>query len=225
MNEKMPIESKSMPVAIAEVLREAILDGKFHEGQALKQEEIASMFETSLIPVREAFRTLEGQGLVVFKANKGVFVTNLSADEMKELFEIRMLLEGGAIELAANNLAEIDMGAAEAILDQMDVEADGKRLSLLNWQFHSMLYKASGRKKLVELIAPLHVNVERYMRLYLVDMNYHFTSQSEHRAILEACRNRNGDEANRILRVHLSLASKHLTEFLINRKRGESNVD
>ncbi|PLX30956.1 MAG: GntR family transcriptional regulator [Clostridiales bacterium] len=208
---------KSMPDIIAEELKEAILTGKFKEGQALKQEEIAAMFETSLIPVREALRTLEVQGLVEFKINKGAFVSNLSVDEVKEIFEIRTMLESGAIEIAAENITGEDIEKAEAILDGMDNETDGKSLSRLNWKFHSIIYEASNRKKLIQMIAPLHANVERYMMLYLVDMKYHSTSQSEHRLILEACKNKNGKLASDILKAHLGLASEHLIEYLKRR--------
>ena len=208
---------KSMPDIIAEELKEAILTGKFKEGQALKQEEIAAMFETSLIPVREALRTLEVQGLVEFKINKGAFVSNLSVDEVKEIFEIRTMLESGAIEIAAENITGEDIEKAEAILDGMDNETDGKALSRLNWKFHSIIYEASNRKKLIKMIAPLHANVERYMMLYLVDMKYHSTSQSEHRLILEACKNKNGKLASDILKAHLGLASEHLIEYLKRR--------
>ena len=208
---------KSMPDIIAEELKEAILTGKFEEGQALKQEEIAAMFETSLIPVREALRTLEAQGLVEFKINKGAFVSNLSVDEVKEIFEIRTMLESGAIEIAAENITSEDIDKAEAILEGMDNETDGKALSRLNWKFHSIIYEASNRKKLIQMIAPLHANVERYMMLYLVDMKYHSTSQSEHRLILEACKNKNGKLASDILKAHLGLASEHLIEYLKRR--------
>ncbi len=208
---------KSMPDIIAEELKKAILTGKFKEGQALKQEEIAAMFETSLIPVREALRTLEVQGLVEFKINKGAFVSNLSVDEVKEIFEIRTMLESGAIEIAAENITGEDIEKAEAILDGMDNETDGKALSRLNWKFHSIIYEASNRKKLIKMIAPLHTNVERYMMLYLVDMKYHSTSQSEHRLILEACKNKNGKLASDILKAHLGLASEHLIEYLKRR--------
>jgi len=208
---------KSIPDMIAEELKEAILTGKFKEGQALKQEEIASMFETSLIPVREALRTLGVQGLVEFKINKGAFVSNLSVDEVTEIFEIRTMLESGAIEIAAQNITGKEIKKAEAILDLMDDETDGKVLSRLNWDFHSIIYGASNRKKLIEMIAPLHANVERYMMLYLVDMKYHSTSQSEHRLILQACKNKNGKLASDILKAHLGLASEHLTEYLKRR--------
>lgn len=217
MIEKKFAGRKSIPDIIAEALKEAILTGEFKEGQALKQEEIASMFHASLIPVREALRTLEVQGIVTFKNNKGAFVTNLSVDEVREIFEIRTMLESGAMELAVNNMTENELKKAEAVLDRMDDETDGKNLSQLNWQFHSIIYAASGRKKLIEMIAPLHTNVERYMMLYLVDMKYHSTSQNEHRSILEACRNKNGKLASDILKVHLGFASEHLTEYLEKR--------
>jgi len=217
LKEKNFSRRKSIPDIIAEELKEAILTGKFKEGQALRQEEIASMFDASLIPVREALRTLEVQGLVTFRNNKGASVTNLSMEEVKEIFEIRIMLECGAIEFATYNMKENEINKAEKILDRMDKERDGKLLSQLNWQFHSIIYAASGRKRLIEMISPLYTNVERYMMLYLSDMEYHSTSQSEHRAILEACKSKDGNLASDILKIHLGLASKNLIDYLKKR--------
>lgn len=218
MLKDLTIKKRNLPDVIAESLREAILNGEMQGGHRLRQEEIAALFGTSLIPVREGLRRLEAQGLVTFKTNKGAFVTELFASEVEELFEIRILLEVGAIKKAAPLLSKAAIREAGSILDQMDRETNGRRLSLLNWRFHSMLYSASGRERLIDLIGTFHVNVERYMRMYLLDMQYHPTSQTEHRAILKACGERDADAAGRLLEAHMEAASRHLVAFL--EKRG-----
>jgi len=208
---------KNMPDIIAEALREAILNGELEGGRQLKQEEIAKHYNSSMTPIREALRRLEAQGLVKFYPNKGAIVSELSADEVKEIFEIRILLEKGALEFAIDNLNNDDIEYARSILQRMDNEKASKNLSELNWEFHNTLYKASNRQKLLEFIENAHVNVERYMRIYLLDMNYHSTSQQEHYKILEACRDKNKEIAGILLKQHMEKASKLLVEFLKNR--------
>jgi len=205
---------KNMPDIIAEALREAIFNGELKGGQSLKQEEIAGMFSASLIPVREALRRLEAQGLVKIFPNRGAIVSELSADEVRELFEIRILLEKGALEFAIDNLTDEDLAYAESLLKQMDIITDGSTLSQLNWEFHFTLYKASGRMRLMELIENMHLNVERYMRIYLLDMHYHPTSQEEHYKLIKACRAKDSKAACALLQQHMEKACNLLAEFL-----------
>lgn len=207
-------QRKNMPDIIAEALREAILNGELKGGESLKQEEIAGIFNASMIPVREALRRLEAQGLVKIFPNRGAIVSALSADEVRELFEIRILLEKGALEFAIDNLIDEDLTYAESILTQMDGITDGSTLSQLNWEFHFTIYKASGRMRLMELIENMHLNVERYMRIYLLDMHYHPTSQEEHYKLLEACKLKDSKTACSLLQNHMEKACNLLAEFL-----------
>lgn len=208
------LNKKAMPDIIAQALKEAVLNGEIKGGEQLKQEEIADSFNVSMTPVREALRRLEAQGLVKILPNKGAFVTKLSADEGREIFEIRILLEKGAIGFAIENLTQEDIGKAQKILDRMERENKGRELSRLNWEFHDTLYRASKRPVLLEMIHNLHINVERYMRLYLLDMEYHPTSQKEHYELLKACSEKNVKKAERVLEKHMKNASDTLVEFL-----------
>ena len=90
----------STPDLIAETLREEILRGEVEPGQALRQEELAERFGVSRLPVRDALLRLEAQGLVHVYPNRGAFVVALSADEVREIYEMRILLEGDIIERA-----------------------------------------------------------------------------------------------------------------------------
>ncbi|KDR95507.1 DNA-binding transcriptional regulator, GntR family [Peptoclostridium litorale DSM 5388] len=211
---KNRLDKKAMPDIIAQALKEAVFNGELKGGEQLKQEEIAGFFNVSLTPVREALRRLEAQGLVKISPNKGAFVTKLSADEGREIFEIRILLEKGAIEFAIENLTQEDIQKAGNILERMETEKKGRELSRLNWEFHDTLYRACKRPMLLEMIYNLHINVERYMRLYLLDMKYHPTSQKEHYELLRACSEKNAKKAARVLEKHMKNASDTLVEFL-----------
>ena len=88
-----PIARQSLPDAIAVQLRERIFNGEFKDGDPIVQEAIAEEYEVSRMPVREALRQLEGQGLVVLKTHKGAIVTSMKKEKVSELFDLRALLE------------------------------------------------------------------------------------------------------------------------------------
>src|SRR6476619_3778037 len=96
------------PDLIADTLRDEILRGAVAPGQALRQEELADRFGVSRLPVRDALLRLEAQGLVHVYPNRGAFVISLSADEVREIFELRLLLEGDIIERAVPRMTADD---------------------------------------------------------------------------------------------------------------------
>ena len=204
----------TLPGMIMHSLREAILSGELSGGVQLKQEELASKFNVSMSALREALKSLEAEGLVKFFPNRGAVVSELSPAEAQEIFDIRLYLELGALELAIPNLSETDLDAAAQVLQEIDAEADGKRWSVLNWRFHEILYHAANRPKLLSLIQNLHNNVERYMRLYLSTLHYQEKSQAEHRLLLDACAKGDVKAAQKILRKHMTDAKKILSRYL-----------
>ena len=102
-------QQRSTPDLIADALREAILRGIFQEGQSLRQDEIATQFGVSRIPVREALKQLEAEGLVTLHLNRGAIVSVLTAQEAQEICEIRSALEVKAIQLAIPKFRETDI--------------------------------------------------------------------------------------------------------------------
>jgi len=205
---------RTLPGMITSILREEILSGQLSGGIQLKQEELASKFSVSMSALREALKNLEGEGLVRFYPNRGAVVSELSADEAQEIFDIRLFLELGALELAIPNLTETDIVEADEVLTQADQEEDNRLQGELNWRFHEILYRAAQRPKLLSLIQNMHNNVERYMRLYLSMMNCQAKSQEEHRGLLKACAQKDIKAAQKLLRKHMANASTHLTRYL-----------
>ncbi|MBD2464217.1 GntR family transcriptional regulator [Oscillatoria sp. FACHB-1407] len=210
---------RSTPELIANALRQAITLGIFEEGQSLRQDEIASKFGVSRIPVREALRQLEVEGLVTFHPNRGATVTTLSPTEVQEIFEIRVALETTALRLAIPHLQEADLQQADAILAATDEASDVARWADLNWQFHETLYAPARRPRLMTLIKTLHINGDRYVRLQLAHNNYLEFSQKEHYQLLAACRQQNPDEAIAILQHHITTGGDRLVTYLQNNTR------
>lgn len=207
-------QQRSTPDLIADALREAIIQGIFAEEQSLRQDEIAKQFGVSRIPVREALRQLEAEGLVKFYNNRGAVVSGLSPREAQEICEIRVVLETMAIKLAIPNLQELDLEKAQSILDITGTETDIARLGKLNWEFHSILYAPAKRTRLLGMINNLHVSIERYVRLQMAKMNYLERSQKEHHLLLDACRNKDASTAVKLLKRHINAAAKELMAYL-----------
>lgn len=210
-------QRKTTPTIVADILRTAILKGELKGGQQLIQADIAEQFGMSRIPVREALKQLEAEGLVKQYPNKGAVISELSANEVQEIYEIRSFLETGAIELSIMNLSEADLNRAEKILIEIDNAPDVNKWLELNWQFHSCLYSPANRPRLLSIINNLHINVARYIRIYLELMNFEERSQEEHYKILNACKEKNVQEAISLIQKHLENASVTLVSYLSER--------
>ena len=170
------------------------------------------------MPVRDAFHQLASEGLLTRHSYRGAVVVELSADELREIAEIRAALEPLALRLAMPKLGRGQLGRAEDLLDQADQETDGARLSALNWEFHSELYSVAERPRLIATIQNLHLNVDRYMRVILTAMRYKGRSQAEHRRLLKACHKRDIRLACALLESHILDGGKRLVGFLAARR-------
>lgn len=208
------ISHRSIPTAITESLREAILNGELKGGMQLKQEELAVQFNVSMTALREALKNLEAEDLVKFYPNRGATVSELTAEEAKEIFDIRQFLEIGALELSVPQLTLVDLEQAETLLTELETEMNSSRWGELNRRFHEVLYRQAKRPRLLKLIEIMHNNVERYMRLYLASMNYQSKSQKQHWELLNACKSQDVKLARKILKRHMADASDRLSEFL-----------
>ncbi|MGB7668607.1 MAG: GntR family transcriptional regulator, partial [Candidatus Acidiferrales bacterium] len=132
------IPRQSLASAVADKLRGMIIHGDVQEGEQLRQDAIAADFQVSRIPVREALRQLEAEGLIKIVAHRGAVVSALSADEIEELFDIRALLECAVLKVSIPNLTEADFEKAESILETYEKALWMKEVGTwgrLNWQF------------------------------------------------------------------------------------------
>ena len=199
---------------VLEFLRASIADGSLEEGEPIRQDDVARLFNVSKIPVREALKRLEAEGLVAFHRNRGAVVTRLTEPEIAEIFEVRAILESSAIRLAVPAMTEATLARAQALADSFEAEADVGRWAALNWQFHSSLYEDAGRPFLVGTIRSVNDRLERYLRVQLTLSNGKETADREHRDILRACRRGNADTAARLVSEHIMNACRSLLASL-----------
>lgn len=213
----------NMPISISEALKKQIICGQIVGGTQLKQEEIASRFNVSLIPVREAIIQLEAQGLVECIRNKGAVVTCLSLEEMNDAFKLRGILETGAIKQAIPNMTSDDIKKLESLASKMEEETDPAKWSRLNWLFHEKLYMSAGNAMLMGVIEKLFVTIQRYSMLELILTGTAKKGNADHRDILAACKNKDLNRAAKLVEKHIESERKELTIHLA--KEAEENLD
>ncbi|WP_407657960.1 GntR family transcriptional regulator [Marinobacter orientalis] len=199
---------------IVKHLREAIIAGKLDEGEPIRQDDIAQMFKVSKIPVREALKRLEAEGLVMFQRYKGAVVTKISEPELAQMFEVRVLLEVKAVRLALPHMTEATFAQAERICQEFMDESNVGRWAELNWEFHACLYEPAQRPFLISLIRSIHDKVERYLRLQMALSDGKERADREHRAIIEACREGDADKVADMVERHLTGVCQTLYEHL-----------
>jgi len=208
---------------VAAVLREAIATGQLRGNQPLPQDEIASQLRVSHIPVREALRQLESEGLVTYQANRGATVRALTTDEIREIYDIRATLETAAVRRATPSLDAAALGRARAILDRAESASDDALWGQLDVEFHQLVYDLEQRPRLQELITGLLRRVDRYWLSQGLMLKHRAAFDAEHRALLAAIEAGDGDKAAALLEAHLVGASELLVTELESAK--ESGLD
>ena len=209
-----PIPAHLARSEIEETLRNAILDGRLPCGTAIRQEALAQLFGVSRMPVREALRQLEAQGLLQVVQYKGAVVAPLIEDDSLETYELRQLLEAQALRLSVPLLSKEDFEEAEGYIEALEIEKDFGKIGTLNRQFHQALYCKAPNKKLLALIESGLIEEERFLRFNLEQMNLGKLCQDDHRALLRYARARDVEACIAELELHLQRGVKAITYYL-----------
>lgn len=187
-----------------EVLRRSIMRGLLQPGTHLAQIQLAEQLQTSTTPVREALRRLAGEGLVRIDHHRGAIVRGLDRDELFEIYEIRLLLEPMAIRAAAERITEEELAEAEALWEKMNDHSDVGVWADVNREFHAVFARASGSGRLIQILGGLRDAAAPYVRWSLTVLpEFSTQANEEHRALLDACRARDGERAAAIEEAHL----------------------
>ncbi|WP_142850838.1 GntR family transcriptional regulator [Telmatospirillum sp. J64-1] len=213
--------------AVLRVLSRAICDGRMPAGMRLNQDEIASQLNVSRMPVREALKDLEAQGLVTFYPYRGVEVSHLSADDIEELFAMRASLERLSLQRAVPNLTERDFIEMRQVLEHMDEllqsgEQIDRQWTPLNDRFHGIINRACGWPRLNEEIANLRANVGRYVIMYM-SLQGSDEPQRQHWDLYEACKAGDIPRAQDIIESHV-MDTAHLLIAALKKKEENSAI-
>lgn len=222
------IPRQSLTSAVADKLRDQIIRGEIPEGAQLRQDAIANQYQVSRIPVREALRQLDAEGLITIVPNRGAVVPALSPDDVEELFSIRALLEPEVLKLSIPLLTEEDFSEADVVLrkyvSELRREDHVSAWGRLNWQFHSILYSRANQPRFMAIIRNVNNSGERYTRLQLYLTHGIKRANEEHHQILDFCRQRDVPAACKLLRQHIRYAGESLKQAL-EQKRTAAQMD
>ncbi|WP_085905808.1 GntR family transcriptional regulator [Kiloniella majae] len=204
---------------IYDALRDSIISGQIQAGESMRQAHIAELFNVSRIPVREALKRLEAQGLVQSLRYKGYVVSPLSHAEMEEIYEIRANLEPIVIEKSVANMSEETLEEAKEYCDSFSSEAEASKWGEWNRLFHETLYRDAERPYHLKLVGEAIDRVDSYLRAQLVLTNGMEVAIREHHGILEACLQRDGVLAAKRTREHILGSYRVLIDYLGNQSR------
>ena len=189
-------------------VRGAILENRLPAGTVVSQVQLAEELGVSRTPLREAFRLLEHEGLLVSEVNHRMCVADLSASDFEQLYAMRIQLETLGVRLTVLRTNKCEVESLEA--DLMEMEACAQREDYNSWQaphqrFHMSLVAHAG-ERLVRLISQLSDHAERYRHVFMTETEQGWsTSVKEHRALLEAFTRGNPDLAAERLARHYSV--------------------
>ncbi len=205
---------------LTEELTDAIVTGRIAAGKKISEPDLAEQYDVSRGPLREAIRRLEGRGLVRHIPHAGVHAVTLALEEVIEIYLVREALEGMATRLAAENMADDEIDTIRELLDKHEItvqKSEGREYFQQegDLDFHYRIVQASKNEKLIELLCG-----ELY---HLVRMYRHRSSKTasrpqralaEHRRILDAIADRDGELAEMLLRRHLGGARQSIAAQL-----------
>lgn len=191
--------------AVLSELRRLIASGEMRPGQQIVQDALAADLGVSRVPVREALKMLEAEGLVTYQPHHGYLVAELSLSDLLEVYRIRELLEAEAVRAALPLMTAADverLQEAQRDIERAAASTDVFAMAQANRRFHFTLIGACGMSRLVRITEVLWDTTEVYRSVYFADRVNRDRVNSEHRALVGAVREGDADRALQVLEAH-----------------------
>jgi len=220
----MSIVVQTLSEQIFSLVRDRIISGRIPVDTAIRQDALAAELGVSKIPLREALARLEQEGLLISQANRGFFVRPLNADEVEEVYALRLKLEPDAVGEAAKVATDADRKAARAALDELDVAVSGDKAQVgrLNRAFHMALIRPLHRQVTIQIIERLNIICERYVGKHLEPAGRDDRAHNEHSALLELWSAGRSDEVSALMRQHIAMTLDDLRKQFETDKTAKS---
>ena len=188
--------------------------GRLKPGSTLLQDALAARFHVSRVPIRDALKVLEADGLITLLPNRTAVVTILTADDIEEMFAIRQMLECDLICRATLLADSNDRKLVQKILQRLDVASSGSQFAKLDREFHAALYQAAKRHRQQVIVEKLGQQLARFYGSTLEFASYHQECQGTHHEIAHAFIHRDAEQTVLCLERHLNLAKKKILALL-----------
>lgn len=197
---------------IADSLRADILAGRRAPGERIRQEIIAEEFGVSRLPVREALRIVESEGLVTLVANTGAWVSSMNLAECTETYLIRERLDPLLLSLAVPMYTDDFLAELSELAQRIEQVKDVEEYLRLDRQFHLLSYAPAATSSLGSMVERLWNTTQHYRRAYtrLIGWDGLEMTHLEHRLLIEAFRLRDAEEAERLMHGHIRKTRREL---------------
>lgn len=196
-------------------LRQAILRGDLPGGTRLVQADLAAQLDVSTTPVREALRDLANEELIHLDPHRGAVVRELRMEEVREIYELRRILEPVSIRRAVQRITDAELERAADLQRRLEAESDPGRWVELNRAFHAAFADAAGSPRLGSIVANLRDSAAVYVGLSLKAWpTRQETSNTDHRALLDAVRRHDADAAAEIELRHMDATLRAIADVL-----------
>lgn len=223
MSNTPSVRPPSTGLWLFEQLRAAIIRGDYPGGEPIRQEDIAERFQVSRMPVREAMRLLEAEGLVTKQPHRGAVVARLDAEDALELFQIRAALEGVAVRRSFPALTDDQVGAIERAHAALEAADDTEKLARHS-DFHLSLYAAAGAR-LQKMISDQLDAARRYhLRFGRPGMEVSDRDRREHLALVDAARRRDAKTAFDIIVAHVSDGGISISRSIVEAEERRADI-
>ena len=210
-------EHKSIAIAdqSIEQLERDILAGKYQRGETLSELGLAKQLGVSRTPIREAIRRLEQENILQ-ETGRGLVVVGISWEDMMDMYEIRMQIEGLAARRAAERITDAELAAMRDTLDlqryyvEKGGESNSAQIKNLDSQFHEQLYQSSGSKAYCDTLLSLHKKITKFRMASVSKKSRALQSLAEHETIYQALAAHDGEAAARAATEHVRQARERI---------------
>lgn len=212
-----PLKHRTLSAMIADQLRQSILDGTHPAGVQLRQDALGEAYGVSRIPVREALFQLEAEGLVKIVPQKGAVVSELSLDEINDVFDLRVILEPRMLAQSAPHFGAADFAALDNIQSRFEKAIAAGNISewgQLNAEFHMAMYVHARQPRTQMIVTALLQTSDRYTRVQLSTTAAMGVAEREHAQLIALCRAGEVDEACRFLERHITSVKADLLRVI-----------
>ncbi len=208
------LEHKTVSLAeqVFDRLENDILTGKYQRGEVLTELKLVNDLGVSRTPVREALHRLEQEHIIEITP-KGILILGVTEQDLKDIFAIRLRIEGMASYCAAQNMTEGELAELKETLELQEfyvTKQDPERIKTMDSKFHQLIYRYCGSAVLNDTLLPLHKKVQKYRRASVENNSRAQQSAREHRTIFEAIEARDAALAEKYTTEHIANAADHI---------------
>ena len=210
---------------VTDIIRKRIINGEIKHNLKLSTGQLSKELEVSRTPVREAIRRLESEGLIELLPRKGFIVKEYSIDEIKEIYDVRRVLEIKAISLACENITKKELDNIEVLSQRLnralqDKKSDIFDIELLNKKLHFEIYQASRNETLCQIIRNLWHRISGLLITIFYTLHRREEIPQEHEVIIRALRRKDKNECERTLLKHMEVTEEILFEYKEESEKG-----